>query len=168
MYSEAYGIDIGKNNFCIVKVAIHKVSGERSLMACRVYRLGLSGRVDIASDLYNAMEDFLSKHGAPLEFTTPIYIEQQNSHWRHILFGCQVAAYALGMKHVHVVSSKAKYKCIPDCPPLKDITYRARKKVAVNYLSTIDGAAAMCDTYTKKDDIADAVLVGLQGLLSKQ
>lgn len=88
----------------------------------------------------------------------PVYVEQQKSFLRHLAFATACICYAKHDVIVRSISSRSKYNIIYGTSSSKK-TYRQRKHDAVMFLNSFTNI-----NHKKKDDIADAVLVAIEGI----
>lgn len=163
----AIGIDVGMKNFCMVRVRvtgkefkIRKNSTKRTitsheLLQYVVVDISKNSRKETHELLVDAMKSFLTEDSF-------VYIEQQKPSWRYIVFALKCICYMHKISNVRVIGSRAKYKTIPEFDLAKS-NYRERKHAAVVFLESF-----VALHHEKKDDIADAVLVALEGLSTQK
>jgi Poxvirus A22 protein len=159
----AIGIDVGMKNFCIVRVRvtgreskIRRKSIERTLTSHELLDYAI---VDISKhsgkETHELLVDILTSFVTDNAF---VYIEQQKPCWRHIVFALKCICYMHKISNVRVIGSRAKYKTIPNFDVAKS-NYRERKRAAVVFLKSF-----ITVNHEKQDDIADAVLVAIEGV----
>lgn len=160
--SIAYGIDVGYENFCMVRVRVTGTETKKKKKTVRTlssYELLDYSLVDIRAQpgigmhvlLFNAIDSFVTQKA-------PVYVEQQKSFLRHIAFAAMCICSAKHHVIVRSISSRSKYNIIYGTFS-SNKTYRQRKDDAVMFLNSFTDV-----NHEKKDDIADAVLVAIEGI----